>query len=105
MIRKRAIGPIGTIGRFIMGPVLIYFGFNSPLEHITPVTSISLLPGYWDDLIVGIIVLPLAMVVVQLTWRLIKNEPIRATGRIGFTINILITIILFYTKGNVVFLR
>jgi hypothetical protein len=97
MIRKRAIGPIGTIGRFIMAPVLIYFGFYSPLEDIAPVTSISLLPGYWDDLFIGIIALPLAMVAVQLTWRLIKNEPIRATGRMGFIINILITIFLFYT--------
>ncbi len=97
MMRKRAIGPIGTIEHFIMGPVLIYFGFNSPLEDIAPVTSISLLPGYWDDLFVGLIMLPLVMVVVQLTWNWLKNEPLKATGRMGFTINILITIILFYT--------
>jgi hypothetical protein len=77
--------------------VLIYFGFYSPLEDIAPVTSISLLPGYWDDLFIGIIALPLAMVVVQLTWNQIKNGPIKATGRMGFIINIIGTIFLFYT--------
>jgi hypothetical protein len=37
------------------------------------------------------------MVVVQLTWNWLKNEPIKATGRVGFALNILITIFLFYT--------
>jgi hypothetical protein len=97
-MKKRAIGPIGTIGRFLLGPILIYFGFYSPLEDIAPVTSISLLLGYWDDLIVGIIVLPLVMVLVQLTWNMIKNQPLKATGSVGFALNILITIFLFYTS-------
>lgn len=96
-MKKRTIGPIGTIGRFILGPILIYFGFYSPLEDIAPVTSISLLPGYWDDLFVGLILLPLVMVVVQLTWNWLKNEPIKATGRVGFITNMFITIVLFYT--------
>ena len=96
-MQKRAIGPIGTVGRIILGPVLIYFGFYSPLEYLVPITNIRLLPGYWDDLIIGIIVLPLMMIALQLTWQWIKNKPIRATGRIGFGFNILITIFLFYT--------
>ena len=96
-MKKRAIGPIGTIGRFLLGPLLIYFGFYSPLENITPSTSISLLPGYWDDLFVGIVMLPMVMVLIQLAWSKIKNQPIKATGSIGFGLNILITIFLFYT--------
>ena len=95
-MKKRAIGPIGTIGRFLLGPLLIYFGFYSPLENITPSTSISLLPGYWDDLFVGIIVLPMVMVLIQLTWSKIKNQPMKATGSIGFGLNILITIFLSF---------
>ena len=96
-MKKRAIGPVGTITRIIAGPFLIYFGFNSPLEDIAQVTDITFFSGYWDDLFIGIIGLPLAMVLLQLTWDRIKNKPLKATGQFGFTLNIVITILLFFT--------
>ncbi len=96
-MKKRAIGPVGPIGRFILGPILIYFGFYSPMEDIAPVTDISFFPGYWDDLLLGIIGLPLVMVILQLSWEWIKHKPLKATGQLGFMLNIFITALLFFT--------
>ena len=96
-MRERAIGPIGTIGRLIAGPILIYFGIYSPLEHITSISSLSLLSGYWDDLLVGVIGLPLIMVSLQLLWQAIKNKPLMATGRVGFVLNFAVISVLFFT--------
>jgi hypothetical protein len=96
-MNKRAIGPVGTLGRIIAGPGLIYFGFNSPLEEIAPNTDIALLAGFWDDLLIGVIVLPLVMILIQLTWQWLKGKPLRATGQLGFTLNIIITALLFFT--------
>ncbi len=96
-MKNRAIGPIGTLGRFIVGPILIYFGFNSPIAFITPVASLSFLDSYWDDLVVGIVALPLLMMVVQLLWQVVKHKPLIATGRLGFALNFTITFMLFYT--------
>ncbi len=96
-MRNRSIGIIGTLGRFILAPVLIYFGFNSPLEYIANSTSIGLLPGFLDDLLIGIIILPLIMIIGQMLWKAIKNEPLRATGSMELAVNIIITVALFYT--------
>jgi hypothetical protein len=96
-MEKRAIGHVGTITRFILAPILIYFGFRSPIEYIVEDSSVSLLPGYIDDLVVGIIVFPLIMISIQLVWKYLKNKSLRATGSIGFSVNFIITLMLFYS--------
>ncbi len=81
----RAIGPIGTIGRLLLGAVFlagaVFAGTNGGLQ--------------WNELALGIVAAP----VVLLGWQFVRlrwtTEQLDATGPIGFAVNFAIGIPLF----------
>ena len=95
--QPRQIGPIGTIVRLLLAPTLIYFGFQSPIEDIVYPNEVFLFEGRWDDLILGIIVIPAVLVIWQLIRKRNNPQQLRALGSKGTIINAVITIALFYT--------
>lgn len=94
---KREIGNIGTLLRVILGLILIYFGFNSPIGDIVSTNQINILSNYWDDMLIGIVFIPLILIFWQLIVLKYKSKPYKATGFLGTFINTVITISLFYT--------
>lgn len=93
----RAIGPLGTISRLLLGPLLIYFGFNSPIAYIISPNQIYVNASHWDDLIIGVLIFPSLLVAWQLIRQKYKPERLKALGSSGTIINTIITIALFYT--------
>ena len=94
---KREIGQIGTIARIILGVILVYFGFNSPIGDIVSPNQIEFLTSYWDDMIIGLILFPAILIIWQLTKGKFNPQQVRATGIMGTLLNTVVTIILFNT--------
>lgn len=80
---SRAIGTIGTVSRVGLG-----------LLFLSPV----FFGGFrlWE-LIVGAVVVPLAILVIQRVRLILTTEPIRATGLLGFVINFAVFLALYLT--------
>ncbi len=96
-VKGRAIGPLGTMARFLLGPLLIYFGFNSPIGYIISPNEIYISTSRWDDLIIGVLILPAILAAWQLVRQKYKPERLKALGSAGTCINTIIIIALFYT--------
>jgi len=94
---KREIGKIGTIVRIILGVVLILFGFNSPIAEIISRNQINFWENYFDDMLIGIFIIPLVLVLWQWIRNIKTSKQLRATGNKGVIINTLIIVFLFYT--------
>jgi len=95
--KGRAIGPLGTISRLLLGPMFIYFGFNSPIASIISSNEIYISTSHWDDLIVGVVIFPALLAAWQLIRQKFKPERLKALGSAGTCINTIMIIALFYT--------
>jgi len=94
---KREIGKIGTSIRIVLGIILIFFGFNSPIGYIISPNQIDFWDNHYDDLLIGIIIIPLVLIIWQLIRQKNNSQQLKALGNKGTIINTIITVFLFYT--------
>ena len=86
--QQRAIGTIGTIGRVMLGLVLI----------LVPVWGPAWWGGdglHWYELALGLVAFPALMLLFQWVRLQTTTERLDATGGLGFCINLAIAIVLF----------
>jgi len=75
-MQRRATGPVGTAGRFLVGLGLLYLG----------ITQISLKWELaWHEALLGLLVFPAVTILGVLLWKALAgtSAPIRATGFLG----------------------
>ena len=85
MSTHRAIGPVGTAGRVILGLALLGVAVVSPEGGALT----------WPEAVLGLIAIPAVLV----AWQLIRlqwtTERLNATGPVGFTVNFVVGAALF----------
>ena len=86
--QRRAIGPVGTVGRVLVGLGFLYVGFaDVPLKWGLA----------WHETLLGLLVFPAVTVLGVLLWKALAgtSAPIRATGHLGMCFTAAVLFVLF----------
>ena len=84
---QRAIGTIGTIGRFVLGLFLILVPIWGPAWWGNGLQ--------WHEALLGLVAFPAAVVALQWVRLQYADEQLQATGGIWFCLNLAVGIVLF----------
>ncbi len=88
MRNTRAIGPYGTLARVIVGAFLLCLAFSD-----LTVTQFSTPP--WHAFALGLVVLPAALLSLQWIRKSFTQEPLNATGPLGYLLVVAVAVTLF----------